>query len=73
MQQESNHTNEDGDATLSLKQPTYKDTFCDPNIRMAAWVGCALSIFQQLSGINAIMFYSSKIFQQTGSQLSPNT
>ena len=45
MQQESNHTNEDGDATLSLKQPTYKDTFCDPNIRMAAWVGCALSIF----------------------------
>lgn len=63
MQQESNHTNEDGDATLALKQPTYKDTFCDPNIRMAAWVGCALSIFQQLSGINAIMFYSSKIFQ----------
>jgi hypothetical protein len=39
-----------------------KDTFFDPTIRRAAWVAIVLSAFQQLCGINAIMFYSSAIF-----------
>lgn len=41
------------------------ETFTDPNLRRAAWTGCALSAFQQLSGINAIIFYSSKLFEDT--------
>lgn len=49
-----------------------KETFCDPVIRKSAFVGCALAIFQQLSGINAIIFYSSQIFADTGSSLSAN-
>jgi MFS family permease len=61
--QNSGHTNEDGNAELKLDRgPSYSQTMCDPNIRMAAWVSCGLSIFQQLSGINAIMFYSSTLF-----------
>jgi len=73
IQQESDHTDEDGNSSLKVSQPSTRDTFCDPNIRRAAWVGCALSIFQQLSGINAIIFYSSTIFASTGSTLAPNT
>jgi MFS family permease len=34
-------------------------------IRRAAWVGCSLSVIQQLTGMNAIMFYSSFIFSNT--------
>ena len=30
-------------------------------IRRAAWIGCSISALQQLTGINAIIFYSSII------------
>jgi len=44
--QDSGHTREDGQADLKLNQgPSMKETFCDPKIRMAAWVGCFLSCF----------------------------
>jgi len=46
--------------------PSYKETFCDPRIRRAAWIGCSISVFQQLTGINAIIFYSSTIFNNVG-------
>ncbi len=58
----SGHTDPDGNAQLKIVQPTYKETFCDPTIRRAAWMGCFLASFQQLTGINAFMFYSSTIF-----------
>jgi len=51
-------------------QVSLKQTFCDPVIRQAAWVGCSLSVFQQLTGINMIIFYSSSIF--SSGNLSPN-
>lgn len=55
------------DSTESLvKQPSMSETFCEPTIRRAAWVGCALSFFQQASGINAIVFYSASIFEGAG-------
>lgn len=37
----------------------------------ATFVGCSLAIFQQLTGINIIMFYSNTIFANTGA--SPTT
>jgi len=30
-------------------------TFFDPKIRRAAWVGCAIAVLQQLTGINVII------------------
>lgn len=59
------HTDSDGEANLKIAQQTFGDTFCNPVIRRAAWVGCTLSVIQQLTGINAIMFYSSAIFANT--------
>lgn len=39
-------------------QVTITETFLNKSIRGAAWVGFWMATFQQLSGINAIMFYS---------------
>ena len=41
------------------------ETFCSDNYRNASWVGVTLSAFQQLTGINAIIFYSAVIFSET--------
>jgi hypothetical protein len=46
--------------------PGYKETMCHPRYQYATLLGCTLSILQQLSGINAVMFYSSEIFKQMG-------
>lgn len=51
-----------GENSGPVVQTTYSETFCDPNLRGAAFVGCTLAMLQQLTGINAIIFYSSEIF-----------
>ncbi len=52
--------------TGKASAPGYKETLCSPKYQYATLLGCSLSILQQLSGINAVMFYSSAIFQQIG-------
>ena len=37
-----------------------------PGIRIALLIGVALAIFQQWTGINAIMYYSTSVFKQAG-------
>lgn len=44
------------------QEETIKETFMDPKIRGAAWVGFWLCTFQQFTGINAVMFYSGQLF-----------
>ncbi|KAJ4426299.1 hypothetical protein ANN_27113 [Periplaneta americana] len=43
----------------------------DPGARRALVVGLGLMVFQQLSGINAVIFYSVDIFEAAGSTLDP--
>ncbi|CAK8683228.1 unnamed protein product [Clavelina lepadiformis] len=38
----------------------------DPAVRHAIFVGCGLQMFQQLSGINTVMYYSATIVQMSG-------
>ena len=50
----------EGDA--GAQEVTMKETFFDPTIRKAAWIGFFMVFFQQSTGINAILFYSAQLF-----------
>lgn len=39
---------------------------CDPEYRMAAWIAMALGFFQQMCGLNALVLYSSNVFDPLG-------
>jgi len=45
------------------KYQSYSTICCSPKYKRATLVGCVLSILQQLTGINAIMFYSNMLFK----------
>lgn len=65
------------DEEVVLKKETTKEKVkwkhvFDKSIRPALVVGIGISIFQQLSGINAIIFYAPKIFQMSGFVLAEN-
>jgi len=47
------------------KDVGWKDVF-DPELRRALWVGIGLAVFQQVTGINAVIYYSDKIFKLAG-------
>jgi len=50
-----------------------KEAFTEKRIRGSAWVGFWMATFQQLTGINAVLFYSAQLFGSTdGSGLTPN-
>lgn len=42
---------------------SFKETFTSPLYKKAAIVAVLLGAFQQLCGINAIIFYSASIFE----------
>lgn len=44
------------------QEVTMKETFFDPKIRKAAWVGFFFVFFQQFTGINSILFFSAQLF-----------
>ncbi|XP_060519671.1 facilitated trehalose transporter Tret1-2 homolog [Cylas formicarius] len=48
----------------------FVDIFTVKGLRKAEIISSALLIFQQFSGINAVLFYSEQIFQNAGSSLS---
>jgi sugar porter (SP) family MFS transporter len=37
-----------------------------PTLRRALWVGIGLAVFQQITGINAIIYYANEIFAEAG-------
>ena len=45
-----------------LNNSTLKEQLCSPRFRNATNIGLFLALFQQLTGINIIFFFSSKYF-----------
>ena len=39
--------------------PSMLECFTDPVYKSATWMGVLMMVFQQLSGINVLIFYSS--------------
>lgn len=46
-----------------LDDMSYGKVCCSPKYSRATIIGCMLSVFQQLTGINVIMFYSNMVFK----------
>lgn len=52
------------DFFAKIHKVTMKETFLEPTIRKAAWIGCTLLAIQQLTGVNAFIFYSNYMFKE---------
>jgi len=46
-------------------EASWREVFA-PAVRRALWVGVGLAVFQQVTGINAVIYYSDKIFALAG-------
>jgi SP family arabinose:H+ symporter-like MFS transporter len=51
--------------TLTLETGTLADLF-KPGFRKALFIGVVLAIFQQITGINAVLYYAPRIFERAG-------
>src|SRR5690606_5577803 len=50
---------------LTLESGTIRELF-KPGLRVALMVGVVLSLFSQITGINAIIYYAPEIFKSVG-------
>lgn len=62
---------EAADIQKSIREDEHKEKakFTDlfaPSLKFILWVGIAIGILQQVTGINAVYFYATSIFKQTG-------
>jgi MFS family permease len=56
----------DGQGSKDSGEPTYGQLFCEKRYRKEMFIGNTLSFFQQTTGINAIIFYSTAMFVEAG-------
>ena len=52
--------------SFEQKQGGFKDIFKNPVLKTALIVGVILAVLQQVTGINAVMYYAPEIFKQAG-------
>jgi len=63
--EESKNIEENISSSTKLSKSNFKDLF-SPALRYIMGIGLLLGILQQATGINAIYFYATSIFKQTG-------
>ncbi|HEY1866771.1 MAG TPA: sugar porter family MFS transporter, partial [Candidatus Cybelea sp.] len=51
--------------SLRTKQAGF-DAFAQPSIRLALYIGIALAVLQQITGINTVIYYGPQIFEMAG-------
>ncbi|CAL8095558.1 unnamed protein product [Calicophoron daubneyi] len=56
------------EAEVAKKQPEFRfrQLFVEPRLRMPLMISCLIPVFQQLSGINAVVTYSASILSTAG-------
>ncbi|GLH04114.1 Facilitated trehalose transporter Tret1 [Gryllus bimaculatus] len=52
---------------------TFLQSFSTKAAKRGLFIAVGLMVFQQLSGVNAVIFYAAKIFEQAGSSMEANT
>jgi MFS transporter, SP family, arabinose:H+ symporter len=55
--------------TLALEKGSWR-LLLEPGIKMAVFIGVALAVLQQFTGIDAIIYYGPRIFEEAGFALS---
>ncbi|CBY18349.1 unnamed protein product [Oikopleura dioica] len=55
------------------KNANWRDLFKTRNGRHATFIGCCLQLFQQLVGINTVMYYSATIIYMSGMVTDPSS
>lgn len=62
----------DGILEANANKGKITDFLNDTASKKAMIISLGLMVFQQLSGINAVLFYAGKIFEQTGGSMPPS-
>ncbi|PSN36458.1 hypothetical protein C0J52_18340 [Blattella germanica] len=56
----------------AAQKTSFRQAFSSKASKKALFIGFGLMIFQQLSGVNAVIFYTTKIFEAAGSTMEPS-
>ncbi len=51
--------------TILLEKGSFSELF-RPGFRRALFIACVLAVFQQITGINAVLYYAPRIFERAG-------
>ena len=67
--EEAKHEIAEIEDTLALEGGSWKMLLA-PGIKMAVFIGVSLAVLQQFTGIDAIIYYGPRIFEEAGFELS---
>ena len=70
VEQELSEIQSSVDASLSIVPPSIKELFTQPHLRRPLFISLALMFGQQMSGVNAVLFFCVSIFEDAGTELN---